>query len=354
MVILHIAHINNSTYSGVSVVVPLHMKFQNEYATTGLLNINNQAIHSLNSIMSYNDNFDINKLPTPYNKPDIVIIHEVYYKEYLKIWKNLKQNHIPYIIVPHGCLTAAAQNKKKIKKIIANTLCFRKFINNSVALQCLSEGEKQNTIFHTNKFIGTNGVSLPTNKKTYFSKTEKKFVYIGRLDSYPKGIDLMIKAIKIKKDFLKKNNCKFFIYGPDYKNRRKIVEKLIDDNNVQDIVTISNAVSGTEKERILVNADIFIQTSRVEGMPLGILEALSYGIPCLITKGTNLGDYVENYDAGWVAETKSVSIANKIVEAISDDNIWMKKSQNCISLIEKEFSWEEISKQTVEEYKRRV
>ena len=113
-----------------------------------------------------------------------------------------------------------------------------------------------------------------------------------------------------------------------------------------------DAVNGIEKEKIILSADIFIQTSRVEGMPLGILEALSYGLPCLVTKGTNTGEIVKKYNAGWVAETNTTSIANKLIEAIFDSNVWVEKSQNCIRLIEENFSWDKISNKAIQDYER--
>lgn len=354
MTILHIAHIHNSSFSGVCVIVPQHINAQKKYATVGVINISNEKIDTLDTQIPYQKDFDINNLPAPYNKPDVVIIHEVYHKEYLKIGQNLTNNNIPYIIVPHCCLASAAQKKKRIKKIIANKLFFNKFIKNAVALQCLSENERDNTKFHTNKFIGTNGVSIPTNKKSTFSDNEIKIVYIGRLDYYHKGIDLMLEAINQKKDYFKENNCKFYIYGPDYANRRKTVKKLIENNKVQDIVTLLDAVSGAEKECTLLNTDIFIQTSRFEGMPLGILEALSYGLPCIVTEGTNTGEIIKKYNAGWVSETNPESIAKAMVKAVSDRCKWNSKSNNGIKLVEENFAWNKIAKKAVRDYEEIV
>ena len=62
--------------------------------------------------------------------------------------------------------------------------------------------------------------------------------------------------------------------------------------------------------------DVFIRTSRFEGLPLGILEALSLGLPCLVTKGTNLDELVNNYNAGWGVETTSKMVASAIKNAV--------------------------------------
>ena len=81
---------------------------------------------------------------------------------------------------------------------------------------------------------------------------------------------------------------------------------------------------------------------------MGILEALSYGIPCIVTPGTNMADDLQNYNAGWMAEATSDSIAKTIKNAVSDyRNNVSKYRQNAIDH-SKKFDWQEVTSKSLE------
>ena len=142
-----------------------------------------------------------------------------------------------------------------------------------------------------------------------------------------------------------------YIYGPDNQGRYAHIENMITERSLQEIVKLSPAIFAKEKEKVLLDADIFIQTSRFEGMPMGILEALSYGLPCLVTNGTTLWDYVECSNAGWVAETNAQSVFEGVVRAIDEKDNFSAKSLGAIQLIKENFSWDKIAKETIGNYR---
>ena len=349
MVILHIARIRNNPTNGVCVLVPKLVRAQKDIATVGLLNLSEFHPEDIAVCFHYSKPFSFKKLEAPFDKPDIVIFHQIYEMEFLEISTALHRKKIPYIILPHGSLTKEAQKIKRIKKLFGNFL-FRSFFNQAAAIQCLTETEFENTETKIQKIIGKSGWNLPSTYKESFSEKRIDFVYIGRLEYYIKGLDIMLDAFKLVKDSPYRDKCRLHIYGPDYQGRFAHVQEMIAERGLDELVALHPPVFELEKEKVLLASDVFIQTSRSEALTLGIMEALGYGVPCLVTPGTTWGDYIEKYNAGWVAYPTPSSVFDKIVCAINENKRFYEISRNTRVLIKDNFSWEKNAEDAIKKY----
>lgn len=290
--------------------------------------------------------------------PDIVIFHEIYHFKFIKIYPKLLKLKIPYIVKPHCSLTKAAQSKGKLKKDLANTLFFKKFIENSVAVSFLNESEQSKSKkYRFNSIIVNNGVYCNIDKHMIdkkINKNEISIIFLSRIDLYHKGLDVLLEGIAdIKEDIFYNKKFNINIYGSGNERDVEYLKDKINQMN-NNKVKYNGPVFGIEKENIIKNSDIFVLTSRLEGMPMAILECWANGMPCIITPGTNMcDDLYSNNKLGWVTGLDKNEIRETILKAIEeykdDKKLYF---ENCTSWVEKNYKWERIAVDSVQKYKK--
>ena len=350
MVILHICPLSGDRCSGVGVAVPQHVAAQQRIADAALWNLE-EPIEQPGLRQFTADSLDA--LPAPYRRPDLAVFHEVYIPRYLSLAKELRKQGIPYIIVPHGCLRRRAQQKSRLKKAAANLLLFRPFCNHALGIQCLTDAEKRESVMGYQLFVAPNGVDPQPQTKHTFHADSIRFVYVGRMLPHIKGLDLMIDAFAKQKALVAAQNCSLALYGPADDRGVSHAEELrerIAQRGMESAITLNPPVFGAEKQRVLLDADVFIQTSRTEGMPLGVLEALSYGLPCLLTEGTSFAGIVSGKSAGWNAGSTADSIAAALAQAVSDRGRLTQFSANALALSQA-YSWDAAARRAIDAYR---
>lgn len=355
MNILYFSHLNNLISEGPNYSVPAQISAQSKYDNVFWLNLTDACQKSwvetglFHSIKEY-PNKDISLLPEPFNKPDLVVFESFYYLDDVLLSIQCQRMSIPYIIVPRSAFTWQGQAKKKLKKKIANFLFFSRMAKNALAIQYLTKDEliDSGNLWNKNSFVIPNGILI--NEFKTRKKDRLNGVYIGRFDIYQKGLDLLFKACKASKRYLEDNNMTITLYGPE---RLGLKQKYADDiikNGLEKVLKVGDGVFGEEKERVLKDASFFIMTSRFEGMPMSLIEALSYGLPCVASKGTNMSDVVKEHNAGWVCDNSVTSIQIVFKEIMECDD-FESKSENAYNLSRK-YDWDSISMRTHEIYSK--
>lgn len=347
LTILHVISVDNPEGNGVYAAVKNYIKYENKMAKVGLLDIKGKIL-DINNTFNYKDHRSISSLEGPFKQPDIVIFNEVYVKEYIQLYKECLKRKIPYIIIPHGCLTRSAQKRKYIKKAVANVLVFNNFINNAKAIQFLNEYEQKNSKkVRVKSIIHGNGIENVKDNHVFPEKIN--VTYIGRYSINHKGLDILFNSIKENIEYIKDKNINVNIYGRDSVNTIDEINNLAKSIGISDIVKINSPIYGVKKDEVLKNTTIFVQTSRYEGQPMGIIEALSYGIPCLVTYETSFGKIVNNHHCGIGTKLCVSEIAHAFRNLIEKKDINMM-SRNAIKLIRDNYTWESVLRSTVAEY----
>lgn len=349
MNILYISHLNTNVAAGPNWSVPASVNAQSKIDNVLWLNTTNVTMDHWRPVKVFHNieefgGLHLNLLPEPFNKPDVAVFEGFNFVDFVIFSKELNKNKIPYIIIPRGSLTyEALHNHSCLKKKIAHLLFLNSFVKKAKAIQYLTRGEENSSkrTFDTQSFILPNGFDTPLVQKSVFSEKAIKAIFIGRLDMYHKGIDLLLEAIRQIKDQLKEAGFMLSIHGPRRYDYYKIGEE-IGRLGVEAVVCLKEEISGKEKENELLNSDLFVMTSRLEGHPMGLIEALSYGIPALVSRGTNMLEEVKGNNAGWTCEVTVEEIREALLKVIKERELLPEKGANAFAL-SKLYQWDKLA-----------
>lgn len=140
----------------------------------------------------------------------------------------------------------------------------------------------------------------------------KKIISVGRLMSQ-KGFDMLLPAMVPV--FERHPDWHLFIYGEGVDHDALVI--LCDELSLQKNVTFSGFVKDIKSE--YVSADFFVMSSRYEGFPMVLLEALSCGLPVVSFDCPTGPSEMLQYGAGLLVENQSISqLSASILKMIED------------------------------------
>lgn len=167
---------------------------------------------------------------------------------------------------------------------------------------------------------------------------EKNIITVSRLD-YGKKNDDIIKAFSK----IDNNDWKLYIIGDglEFNNLTNLVSEL----NLKDRVILTGYKDKKEIEKYMLKSSIFLMASLTEGLPMVLLEAMSYGIPCIAYEtASGVSDIIKNRENGYVIKDRDESLyIKKINKLIEDDSL--RKNMGVVAKdTVNNFSKEEIKK----------
>ena len=173
----------------------------------------------------------------------------------------------------------------------------KKALHNSAFIQVLSSGELE-AIKKINSgwkyHLIPNGIVMPLKKelkKNEYPKSWENIIprnanvllFLGRFHK-KKGINELIKAWEVVSQYSYTKNWWLCFVGSGNLKILKNDDVLSKNKRI----IVSKPVFNLEKEKVFRNSSAFVLSSFSEGLPMAVLEAMSYGIPCLISENCNL------------------------------------------------------------------
>ncbi len=193
-----------------------------------------------------------------------------------------------------------------------------------------------------------NGVNKPTVRETdeitkkWKLKKDEYVLYLGRIVP-EKGVQYLIEAFKnIETD-------KKLVIAGGASDSQRFFESLKEESKLDERVLFTDFVQGRVLEELFSNAYVYCLPSDLEGMPLSLLEAMSYGNCCLVSDIPEcvdvVGDMAEKFNKGSVTD-----LVHKLNGLLTNPERVAEYKRNASDYVCKNFDWDIIVKQTVEIY----
>ena len=216
------------------------------------------------------------------------------------------------------------------------------FTNTFIAV---SEGEKNEIVFSnitssSKVVVIENGVKVPKNKvdKANYDQTPKNIICFSRFN-YQKNTELLLTISKILKEKGKLDQFKFVIYG-DGKDFEKIARE-IHDKGLKGMIELRGADSDARAN--LIEGFCYISTSRWEGLPISLLEAMAAGLPVVATNVVGNNNIVDDGETGFLFDLNDPEIAaDKIIKLATNYELWKDISEKAQRKIIEHFSLEQM------------
>lgn len=195
-----------------------------------------------------------------------------------------------------------------------------------------------------------NGVSKPEIQKAElitekFNLTENSYIlFLGRLVP-EKGIRYLIEAFK------NVNTNKKLVISGGSSDTDCFMNELRELSGNDDRIIYTGFVEGRMLEELYSNAYLYVLPSDLEGMPLSLLEAMSYGNCCLVSDIPECADVVE--DKALVFKKSDVNdLCTKLQYACDCPETVKKFKRQSANFICEKYNWDNIVEEILKLYKR--
>jgi glycosyltransferase involved in cell wall biosynthesis len=279
---------------------------------------------------------------------DVVHLHGAFNPSNTAIARSLRR---PYVFSPHSGYDPVSLQRSRWRKLAYRAAFERAMLERAALLVTLTDGELDDL----RRFGATapaevipNGVEPPTDdldadafrRELGLSRDALLAVFVGRLDVHRKGLDLLVGGIADAP------NWHLALVGPRFRDVERL-ERLITLGGVEDRAHFVGERHGRHLNESVYGADVFALTSRWEGMPMALLEALALARPAVVSPAVERTIGVAAAGAGWIVSDGNVG---RVLRDIDKDAI--SQHGRAAHLLSKRYDWDTVAERYEAAYER--
>jgi glycosyltransferase involved in cell wall biosynthesis len=281
------------------------------------------------------------------DKFDCVVVHGIWQHHSLAVWRRFHKSATPYFVFLHGMLDPWFKRTfplKHLKKWLYWPWADYRVLRDAAAVIFTSEEERLRArqsfwLYRAKEKISSLGIEEPRRMGpearhlflAKFPEIEKTrmLLFLGRIHP-KKGCDLAIDALPRGGSG---EQVTLVLAGPDQVGWTQELRERVARMDIAPRVTFAGMLEGPLKRGALENADVFILPSHHENFGMSVIEALSFGLPVLISDRVNIWREIVADHAGYV-EPADLAGTTRLIQrwlhtSPHEQNLMRVNARNC-------------------------
>jgi glycosyltransferase involved in cell wall biosynthesis len=280
---------------------------------------------------------------------DLIHIHAVFtYPSTIAAWI-ARMKGKPYIVRPLGILNRwGMRNRRQLGKKLSFWAIERGMLDHAALIHYTSEQERieaEQAGARTASMIVANPADVnPGSRAGLAGKFRARYpalgnapliVFLSRI-SPKKGLDLLIPAFAQ----VRRTNPEavLVIAGGGDADLIEEVKKSVSAAGLTDCVIWTGFIEGDDKGALLADADIFVLPSYSENFGVAVVEALSFGVPAIVSDQVGIHHEISQAHAGVVVPCQAAALAGALTELLDNADLRASMSANGANLAAKKFT----------------
>lgn len=240
---------------------------------------------------------------------DVLVLHSTYIPGNIAAAWSARRHGVPYIVMPHGGYNVRARGRRHRRKRLWLPI-ERAYLERALAVHVFFETETRDAAEvapSARWLVAPTGFDMPA--EHWDGGTGGYLAWLGRYDIRTKGLDLLVHAMG---QLPMQDRLPLRLHGRRSEDSPEDVEKIAQASGLADVVTVGGQIGEDEKRDFFRRAVAYVHPSRWESHSLGLVEALAYGIPSVVSVFCVIAPELEAADAAVIVEPTPDGIAQGI------------------------------------------
>jgi glycosyltransferase involved in cell wall biosynthesis len=252
----------------------------------------------------------------------------------------------PLVVQAHGMV----RNDQRPKARALDALLTRRVLQHSAVQLVLTDEEESHAPVVARRALNTariaNGVSIPDLTASWDGTAVPEVVFCARIHERKRPVSF----VEMAAAFLNAGGvARFTMYGPN-EGELPAVLAAIEGHGLGSRVKYLGALTPADVLPKLSSAQVFVLPSRNEQFPMSLLEAMSLGLPSVMTDATGVSAAFKSSSSAFVTDGTPEVMARAVAASVSSVTAWQEHSARARAEIAQNYRADVVAKHLEELY----